>query len=174
MSKGNTDPEFTHVQTAACYADADHGLKPSNVVFFTTLAAPESLENFWVVQTSCWSISKKAGAVVSCCPQRVLPWCCVQSCSCCHCCWHLSPPWPAGINDPGVLWAWCLWLGTAALWSTTAIQVLCPFPLFLTLVERALSSAWESTSVHSALTGYGERTLMHEVDAYGFISAFLG
>lgn len=37
MSKGNTDPEFTHVQTAACYADADHGLKPSNVFFLQPL-----------------------------------------------------------------------------------------------------------------------------------------
>lgn len=43
--------------------------------FFTALAAPESLEEFWLVEISSWSISKKqAGAAGSHHLQRTLPW----------------------------------------------------------------------------------------------------
>lgn len=175
MSKGNTDPESIHVQTAACYADADHGLKPSNVFFYSPCCPRILWEPLAGADFLLEYYRRQAGAVVSRHAQRVLPWCC-GSRSCCHWCWHASPPWPAGLGAPGLLQAWCLWLGTAALWGTTGMQKLfSPFPLFLTLVEKEPSgSAWESTSPHRALTGCGEHTLIHEVDAYGFISAGFG
>lgn len=45
MSKGNRDPEFSHVQTASCYADADYGLKPTNMLFLQPLLPPDPWRN---------------------------------------------------------------------------------------------------------------------------------
>lgn len=47
MSKGCVDAEFTHVRIASCYADADYGLKPTNIFYyyyFQVLGVFESLE----------------------------------------------------------------------------------------------------------------------------------
>lgn len=175
MSKGNRDPEFIHVQTAACFADADHGLKPSNVFFLQPLLPL----NPW--GTSGWcrlpaGVLQKAGWSSGLTPSSasaplVLPELLLLQLVLAH-----LPPCPAGIGAPGVLQDWCLWLGTAALWGTAGMQkIFSPFPLFLTLVEKEpWVSAWESTSPPSDLTGCGEHTLIHEVDAYGFISTVFG
>lgn len=46
MSKGSGDAELTHVQRATCYADADYGLKPTNIFSLKSLVPPNPWRNF--------------------------------------------------------------------------------------------------------------------------------
>lgn len=177
MSKGNRDPDSNSKQHLAVQMQTMAWNQLT--CFFTAPAAPESLEEFWLVQISSWSISKKhAGAAVSCHLQRVLPWPHLWSqFSWCWCSYAspLDRLWLMFLGRPQVFWVpdtyncGQLFCGTQVGWKKSSIF----FPFSHISGKRAFSHAWETIFAHSALIDCGGFILIYEVDAYGYISVFL-
>lgn len=171
MSKGNSDPEFTHVQTASCYADADYGLKPTKMFFLQPLLPPNLWRDSGLVQTSCWSVSKKqAGAAASRHLQRALPWprawnplmrvfACFSFPTSCDW-WPLEDPRCSGYLT-------LLTVDSCFVEHNQDGTSLVSFSTFSHVSGKsAFSSAWEITFAHSALLDCGGHVVTYEVDIF--------